>query len=61
MSLAETTAASGAVLGGVVVLLAQQLGLLALSELVPTVIWFVVGALVGGVVFGVVGWAVERR
>jgi len=61
MSVAETTAASGAVLGGVVVLLAQQLGLLALSELVPTVIWFVVGALVGGVVFGVVGWAVERR
>jgi len=61
MSLATTTAASGAVLGGVTVLLLQQFGLLALSELEPTAIALVVGVLVGGVVLGLVGWAFGRR
>jgi hypothetical protein len=61
MSLATTTASSGAVLGGVVVLLLQQFGLLALSEIEPTAIALVLGVLVGGVAFGLLGWAYSRH
>ncbi|HYA11053.1 MAG TPA: hypothetical protein VEH10_05230 [Thermoplasmata archaeon] len=61
MRIAQLTAGSGIVLGGVVVLLAQQLGLLPLSQLWPTVYALGLGVFVGGLVFGAVGWAVDRR
>jgi len=61
MTTAETTAASGAVLGAVVVLLAQQLGALPLSEVWPGFLWLFLGALVGGLVFGTVGWLADRH
>ena len=61
MTLVETTATSGAVLGVVAVLLLQQLGLLALSDLLTTVITFVVAVVVGALVFAIVGTLAERR
>lgn len=61
MTTAESTAASGAVLGGAAVLLAQQFGLLALSELGPTLFWVLTGVLLGGLAGGAAGWAVDRR
>jgi len=61
LTTAETTAGSGAVLGGVVVLLAQQFGALPLSEPWPAVLWFLLGALAGGGVFGLVGRLADRR
>ena len=61
MNLAETLASSGAILGGVVVLLAQQFGFLALSDVWPTLGWFLAGVLVGGIALGVVGYRLDRR
>ena len=61
MTVATTTAESGMVLGLVVVLLAQQLGLLPLPSLLATIAWVIVGVVVGGVVLGVAGWLADRR
>jgi hypothetical protein len=60
MNVAGATTTSGAVLGAVVVLLLQQLGLVALSQLLPTILWLAVGIAVGAVVFGVAGKAADR-
>jgi hypothetical protein len=54
-------AAAGVVLGLVLVLLAQQLGFLGLSDLVPAIEYLVVGAVVGGILFALFGWAMGRR
>jgi uncharacterized membrane protein len=61
MNIAETTAGSGAVLGLVVVILLQQLGLLPLSQLLPAVILVLVAVAVGAVLFGAVGWYADHH
>jgi hypothetical protein len=61
MSATGSGAAAGVVLGLVLVLLAQQLGFLGLSDLVHAVEYLVIGAVVGGILFGVIGWALGRR
>ena len=61
MNVVEVTTSSGIALGLVVVLLLQQLGALALPDLGTAVLAFAVGALVGGLLFGLVGWSVDRR
>jgi hypothetical protein len=61
VSAASSAASSGAVLGIVLVFLAQQFGYLALTGIVASVIYFAVAAIVGGVVFGVAARAAGRR
>ena len=51
----------GIALGIVGALLAQQLGYIELSNIGPTLIYLVGGALLGAVVFGALGWALGRR
>lgn len=61
MSVVETTASSGAILGIVAVLLLQQLGVLPLSDFWTGLLAFVVAIAVGAGIFGAVGWSVDRR
>lgn len=61
MSATGSGAAAGVVLGLVLVLLAQQLGFLGLSDLDRAILYLVVGAVVGGVLFAMFGWAMGRR
>jgi hypothetical protein len=61
VSAGSSGAASGVVLGIVVVLLGQQLGFLSLSDLVPALEYLVIGAVIGGILFGLVGWGLGRR
>ncbi|MGI0053581.1 MAG: hypothetical protein ACREC5_06005 [Thermoplasmata archaeon] len=61
MSSTSQGAGSGAVLGVVLVLLAQQLGFLGLSALVPALEYLLAGALLGGVLGGLLGWELARR
>lgn len=61
MSAASHGAASGVVLGIVLVLLAQQLGFLPLSDLVLAIEYLIVGAVIGGILFGLIGWGLGRR
>lgn len=61
MSAASHGATSGVVLGLVIVLLAQQFGVLDLSALLPAVEDLLLGAILGGVVGGLIGWALGRR
>ncbi len=61
MSATTSGVAAGIVLGIVGVLLAQQLGFLGLSDLVRAIEYLVVAAIVGGILFGVIGWALGRR
>ena len=61
MTIVETTAGSGALLGAVVVLILQQLGLLALADPLWTIVTFLVAIVFGAIVFGAVGAAVERN
>jgi hypothetical protein len=61
MSAVEATASSGAVLGVVVVLLLQQLGFLALSDLWTTVLVLLTAIVVGAVIFGALGARADRR
>jgi len=58
---AETTATSGGVLGLVVVILLQQLGVLPLSQLVPTVVAALIAVALGALLFGLVGWYADQR
>jgi len=51
----------GVVLGIVFVLLAQQFGYLALNPLVTAFVYILIAAVIGGVIFGVIGWALGRR
>lgn len=60
MSTATTTAASGMVLGFVGALLAQQLGVLALANVVSTVVAVGLCVVLGGVGFGLLGWVFQR-
>jgi hypothetical protein len=53
VSSASSAASSGAVLGIVLVFLAQQFGFLALTGIVYSILYFAVAAIVLGVVFGV--------
>ena len=61
MSAASYAAESGVVLGIAFVLLAQQFGYLALDHLVIGIEYLVIGGVVGGVLFGLVGWGLGRR
>lgn len=61
MTIVETTASSGAVIGLAFVLLLQQLGLYALSDLWTTLLVVLVGIVIGALVFGIVGELVERN
>jgi hypothetical protein len=61
MSVAATAAGSGAVLGLVIALFLQQLGYLALTDLLLSLLLLVGAALVGGVVAGAAGRFVDRR
>jgi hypothetical protein len=54
-------AGCGVVLGIVFVLLAQQFGYLSLSSLFPAIEDIVIGAVVGGVIFALIGWGLGRR
>lgn len=53
--------ASGLVIGLAGVLLAQQLGVLELSVLVHAIEYLLAGALIGAVLFGLVGRSLARR
>jgi cytochrome c biogenesis protein CcdA len=61
LSATGSGAAAGVVLGIVLVLLAQQLGFLGLSDLVHAIEYIVIAAVVGGVLFALFGWAMGRR
>ena len=61
MTAVSTAASSGAVLGIVLVFLAQQFGVLALTSLLWSIVYFVIAAIVGGVIFGVPARSVGRR
>lgn len=61
MSATGSGAAAGVVLGLCLVLLAQQLGYLGLSDLVRGIEYLVVGAVIGGILFAIIGWALGRR
>ena len=61
MSAASYAAESGAVAGIVFVLLAQQLGYLALEDLLTGIVYLVIAGVVGGVLFGLLGWWLGRR
>lgn len=61
MSATGSGAAAGVVLGIVLVLLAQQLGFLGLSDLVRAIEYLVIAAVIGGVLFAAFGWAMGRR
>jgi hypothetical protein len=52
---------TGIILGLVFVLLAQEFGFLSLSGLVAAVEYLLIGAIVGGAVFAVIGWLLGRR
>lgn len=60
MTVAESTAASGAILGAAVVILFQQFGFLSLSDLWPGILWLLLGVLAGGIGFGLVGRAADN-
>jgi len=53
VSAASSAAASGVVLGIVLVFLAQQFGWLPLTDLLTSIFYFAIAVIVGGVVFGV--------
>ncbi len=61
MSAASRAAGSGVVLGVIAVLLAQQFGYIPLSELGKTIEYLVVGAIGGGILFGLIGWILGKR
>jgi|SRR5580700_7106551 hypothetical protein len=54
-------AGAGVIIGIVVVLLAQQLGLLEFANFTVPIIYFVVGAIAGAIVFGAIGLLIGRQ
>ncbi len=61
MSAASNAASSGAVLGLVIVFLLQQFGRLALSDVLSSLLYLALGAIVGGLVFGLAAKAAGRK
>lgn len=61
MSATTSGAESGIVLGIVLVLLAQEFGVLSLSDTAGAVTYLVGGAVVAGAVGAVIGWLLGRR
>lgn len=61
MSATSRGAECGVVIGVAIVLLAQQFGYLSLSDLVPAIEALLVGGIVGGVLFALLGWGLGRR
>jgi len=61
MSAASSAASSGAVLGIVLVFLLQQFGVLALSDIITSILYFAIAAVVGGVLFGISARMAGRR
>lgn len=60
MSAASHGAASGVVLGIVIVIFLQQIAYLALSDLVPSLEYLVIGGVIGGGFGGAIGWGLGR-
>jgi hypothetical protein len=60
VSAASSAAGSGVVLGIVLVFLLQQIGTIALSDLVRSLFYFAIAAVAGGVIFGLIAWAAGR-
>ena len=60
MSYASSAAGSGAVLGIVLVFLLQQFGLLALTGIVLSAVYFAIAAIAGGLIFGFAARAAGR-
>ena len=60
MSAVSSAASSGVILGIVIVFLLQQFGYLALTALIPSLLYFIVAAILGGVIFGVAARAAAR-
>lgn len=61
MSAASHGTGCGVVLGIVFVVLLQQIGYIDLSDLVPTIEYLVIGAVLGGVVGALIGWVLGRN
>jgi len=61
MSATSQATSSGVVFGIVLVFLLQQFGLLALSDLLMSVLYFAVAAIVGGVVCGLAARRAGRK
>jgi hypothetical protein len=57
---AVSGAASGVVIGIAAVILLQQLGEISFSDIVTGLVYLLVAAIAGGVVFGVGGWLLNR-
>jgi membrane protein YqaA with SNARE-associated domain len=60
VSAASHGAGCGVVLGIVVVIFLQQISYLTLSDLTPAIEYLAVGAVVGGVLGALIGWALGR-
>lgn len=60
MSEASSAATSGVVLGIVLVFLLQQFGVISLTSLFTSILYFAIAAVIGGVVFGAAAVAAGR-
>jgi len=60
MSATSHGASCGVVLGIVIVIFLQQVAYIALSDLVPSLEYLIIGAVIGGVLGAVIGWALGR-
>ncbi len=60
MSAASHGAGCGVVLGIVLVVLFQQFGYVNLSDLLPTIEYLLIGAVIGGILGALIGWALGR-
>jgi ABC-type Fe3+-siderophore transport system permease subunit len=60
VSATSSGAGAGVVFGIVVVLLAQQFAYLDLNPLITALTYVIIGAVIGGLIFGAVGWALGR-
>ncbi len=61
MSSTGSGAGCGVVLGIVLVLLAQQFGLLSLSALVPAIEFLIIAGVIGGLIGAGIGYALGHR